>query len=260
MIHEAIKEKRELEPNGRSNPSTILTILLLTIGKIWLFIQLGSFGVWWASFIFMAAMPFYMAAWSFYRRENGRLTFPLGLSLSIGLIITTVATLFWLALDWSVWWPTMLIVPGLALWANGQMRPTVDKKPVRHSLGLFASWSGVTTFLLGSTFLAHNCEWIDLAQLFPTIGWWGYFILLPGLGLLVSLGRVKHFYSQELLLFWDSITAVIIATGAVQLINFPTWSFDHTLGSLLIAAGLLQFIHRAHTRPSIHSKSILAEE
>ena len=142
----------------------------------------------------------------------------------------------------------MLIVPGLALWANGQMRPAADKRPVHHSLGLFASWVGLTTFLLGSTFLAHNCGWINLTHLFPTIGWWGYFIMLPGIGLLASIGRVKHLYDEGLLLFWDSITAVLISTGVVQLINFPIWSFNHTVGSLLIAAGLLQFIHRAHTR------------
>lgn len=244
MIHEAIDKKRGTQPQ-RFN-SKLLLILLLTVGKIWLFIQLGSFGVWWASFIFLAAMPFYMGAWTFYKRENGRLTLPLGILLSFGLIISTVATLFWLSLDWQVWWPMMLIVPGLAMWVNGQMRPAVDKYAARHSLGLAASWAGFTTFLLGSTFLAHNCGWINLTQFFPRVGWWGFFIMLPGLGLLYSTGRVKQYYDAGLLLFWDAVTAVLLTQGGIELLNMTIWSVNRVLGTTFIVSGLLLIIYRLH--------------
>ncbi len=203
-------------------------ILLILAGFIIFAQQAGWLGPrfnWWALFILIPAFGSLTGAYYSYqatRRFNAAVRSGLGSAI----ILFTLTFIFLLGLDWSVWWPLMIIAPAVSVLLNGFGS--------REGLNM-AFWIGLGALYLGMGFLGINTGWMDLAQRFDPYNWWGIAILIPALGAFVSalLGILR----QET---WGSILGLTIfglLTAATGLIGF--FSADWTLLGpvLLIVAG-----------------------
>ena len=92
-------------------------IILIVLGAIFLLQNTGmmtGFDNWWALFILIPAVGSFAAAWRAYQQAGNRWTAAATGPLFGGLLSCTVAGMFLLNLDISMWWPIFLILGGVA--------------------------------------------------------------------------------------------------------------------------------------------------
>jgi hypothetical protein len=231
-------------------------VSLMVLGGILFVMNVLSVSLenWWALFILLPALILFNLGWRVRRAENGRFPFLARFNFAVGLIIFVVAVMFLINLNWLLWWPLMLIVPGFALIiasGKGSENPTA------------AAWIGylrstaITIIGLGMTFLAHTLGAINLdtVELFQ---WWGVFIAVPALGALwqaVRLyGRLGHLSPSVVTLLiialWSSVTAVMELLGFSWEIWHGSWSVTYQITAVsLIISGIVL------VRNGLHSQS-----
>ncbi len=211
-------------------------LTLLAVGLVFMAVNLlgmRQLENWWSGFILLPGLLFLGVGRTMWGR-SGRTALLPRLSTGLGLVITTVAAMFALNLSWNVWWPLMIVVPGVAFWLLGGAKVGVGVTAVLR----FHRWLAVTMLLLGFTFLADQLNMIDLSALFGSFHWWGFFILLPGIGAFFEGWRVlrRSAWASTMLL----MTAVwIVSSGLMELLA-PNWlSWEGMVGVGLIGTGLL---------------------
>ena len=211
-------------------------VALVLLGVVFTAVNLlgiGQLENWWSGFILLPGILFLglgrMMWWG-----NGRFAFLPRFSTGLGLIITTVALMFLFGLNWELWWPMMIVVPGVAAWLLGGAKAGVGGTAVLR----LGRWLGFTMLLLGLTFLADQLNLINLQAAFGDFHWWGFFILIPGIGAFVEGLRVMRqstWASMSLLL-----AAVWIVSSGLMEIFAPNWqSWEGMVGLGLIGTGLL---------------------
>lgn len=215
-------------------------VVLIFMGAVFMLQQMGYVGRgfnWWAIFILIPALGTLSGAWTLYRR-NERFDAGVRSSLGSGLVILTVALMFLLDFDWGVWWPLMLIAPGLALLltclpqSDGQLSQYLTRW---LNLGV---WCSLSVIGLGVGFLLQNLDVINYRSLIGDFQWWGIFILLPGIGALFNAliahrsgGNQITWTSQSLLI----VGAAACCVGVLTLLGLG-WNLLTPL--LLIVIGL----------------------
>jgi hypothetical protein len=193
----------------------------------------GRLENWWGFFILLPGLLFLGMGWQ-AKSGNGRFPVIARFSLGVGLVVTTVAVMFLLNLNWGMWWPMMIIMPGVALWLVGGSDGRVGVTAVLH----LGRWFAVTMILLGLTFLADQLSFINLHTLFGDFHWWGFFILPPGIGAFVEALRVirRATWTATGMLI---VGVWILSTGVMQLLD-PNWiSWEGMVGIGLIGTGLM---------------------
>ena len=118
------EEKSLHDQNGRSATSTnrsskhssnlMVGFALIGLGTIFLLTNFFDFQLenWWALFIFIPAFANFGQA-SRLRSRNGRWTEASTGPLVGGLVLSTIALIFLLQLDWGTIWPIFLIIFGV---------------------------------------------------------------------------------------------------------------------------------------------------
>ncbi|WP_420645634.1 hypothetical protein [Candidatus Leptofilum sp.] len=227
---------RQSKPKQRSFWQDFGGATLLLAGVV--FLVVNVLGVrhlenWWSLFIALPGVLF-LGMGGMIWSGNGRFTILPRISTGIGIIVLTVALIFALNLNWEVWWPLMVIVPGTAVWLLGGAKIGVGGTAVLR----FGRWIGGMMILLGFTFLADQHNLIDLAARFGNFHWWGFFILIPGLGAFfegVRVARQSTWASTSLLI----VGVWIVSSGLMELFA-PNWlSWEGMVGIGLIGTGLL---------------------
>ncbi len=105
----------EPRPPARGGAGWIGGIVLIVLGVVFMLQSSGIFvGNWWTVFIYIPAAISLFNVFRTWRRD-GRFTQSATGSLVGGLLLTTVATILLLNLDFSRWWPAILIAIGLGL-------------------------------------------------------------------------------------------------------------------------------------------------
>ncbi len=239
---------QQIERSRRLSWSDLGGATLLFVGLMFVAINLlgaGRLENWWGFFILLPGLLFLGMGWQGRLRQaqptgqaqlvgNGRFPFIVRLSLGVGLVVTTVAVMFLLNLNWGTWWPMMIIMPGAALWIVGGSDGWVGVTAVLR----LGRWFAVTMILLGLTFLADQLSFINLNALFGDFHWWGFFILLPGVGAFVEAGRVLRRAT------WTATGLLIVgvwllSAGVMELLD-PNWiSWEGMVGVGLIGTGLM---------------------
>jgi len=224
---------------ARSAGAALGGLILIALGAIFLLQSLGLLGRnfnWWALFILIPAVSSFWAAWMAVSRGGGRFNAAARGSLGVGLIIFTVALMFLMSLDWGLWWPLMLIVPGIAIFINGfSDTAQPDFKALTH----MNWWIGAAVAGLGLAFVSDGLHVISLRALFGGFQWWGLFILLPGLGAFVNAfdafsGNGRHLSPAVRGLLVAGVA--LAAVAAVALLGLP-WNWLTPI--ILIATGLV---------------------
>lgn len=226
--------------NRRSGNNLFLGLVLIFIGVLFFLQQIGMFTLhnWWALFILIPAFGSFSTAWYAYQR-NFRINEGVRAGLGGGLITLTIALIFLLNLHWEIWWPLMVIVPGLATFMNGFTLPgsrELGKPLITHLYRPWTGWIGIGMIYLGSGFLANNLNLINMQAL--AINWWAISILIPALGGVITAVRLA---SSGGMWSWAGIgnlvtTAVFVIVGSVALLGI-SWNL---LGPIImIAIGLV---------------------
>jgi hypothetical protein len=97
--------------------------ILIGIGLILLFQNLGGSSLenWWALFILIPAAGAFGRAWSAYQSSGARITAQVRSSFFSGLVLTMVAAIFLLNLNWIILGPVLLILAGAGLLINAML-------------------------------------------------------------------------------------------------------------------------------------------
>lgn len=170
---------------------------------------------WWAVFILLPALAGLGGAALALHASAGRFNWWARLNLSSGLVVLAVALIFLFHVDWSIGWTLMLIVSGLALFISGSA-PGLPLGSLRRSAGALLMWCGLSTMALGVTFWLDRLGVISLTELFGATRWWSAFILLPGLGALLSALIIRLWRGQPAgarLLAGSGLALVVSAAG-----------------------------------------------
>jgi len=204
--------------------------MILILAGIIIFAQqtgwLGPRFNWWALFILIPAFGSLTGAFYAFQ-ASGRFNAAVRNSLGSALILFTLTFMFLLGLGWSVYWPLMVIAPGLSVLLNGFGG--------KEGLNM-AFWIGLGAVYLGVGFLGINTGWMDLAQRLEPYNWWGIAILIPALGAFVSalLGLLRGEKFGNVL----GLTIFGLLTAAAGLIGFFSANWTLIGPVLLIVAGI----------------------
>lgn len=115
----SIRRERIAERRARHSSSWVLGSLLILIGIFILIQNLTAFELqnWWALLILIPAIGAFANAWRAYHKD-GYISGPARGALISGFILTMVAALFLLNLNWVILCPVLLILAGLAVLVN----------------------------------------------------------------------------------------------------------------------------------------------
>ncbi|MEN4011524.1 MAG: hypothetical protein AB1453_02560 [Chloroflexota bacterium] len=204
-------------------------LILIFAGAIIFAQQAGWLGPrynWWALFILIPAFGSLTGAFYAFQ-HTGKFNAAVRSGLGSGLIVLTVAFIFLFGLDWSRYWPLMVIVPGFAILLGGFSR--------REWLNM-AFWIGLGAMFLGTGFLGINLNTFDLSAVFAPNHWWAIAILIPCAGafinaLLVGLRGGRFGEVLGLVVFG-------LLNGATGLVAFFGMDWNLLGPALLIVAGV----------------------
>ena len=102
----------------RSGFGWVAGLILIVLGVVFMLQSAGIMvGNWWTVFIFIPALVNFYSMFRVWKKER-RFTAAATGSLIGGLLLTTVATILLLELDWSRAWPAILISIGVGLVAG----------------------------------------------------------------------------------------------------------------------------------------------
>ena len=123
--HDDWRSRRHAGETG----SWIAGVILILLGVAFMLERSGIFtltGNWWSIFIYLGAFAGFANAWRSYRAGRG-FDSAAGGSLTWGLVLTVVATIFMLDLEWNMWWPAILIAVGVGMVLSSWLRNASGK-------------------------------------------------------------------------------------------------------------------------------------
>lgn len=203
----------------------------------------GSFN-WWAIFILIPAFTALSGAWFAFKRSEGTFNVLVRNGLGGGLIILTVGLMFLFNLDWGIWWPLMLIVPGFNVMLNGKPDPALVVGVKAERMVTLALWIGAGMILLGGGFLVQNLGIADLHTLSAPFRWWAIAILIPAVGGFYNAWKI---YQHDQQVSWAvrslaGFGAICLIVGGVAFIGIPwVWLFPLILIGIGVAILLSAF-------------------
>ncbi|HEY5468306.1 MAG TPA: hypothetical protein VIK85_04310 [Coriobacteriia bacterium] len=115
--------------HGGETASWVVGVILILLGVAFMLERAGIFvltGNWWSVFIYLAAAACFVNAWRSYRAK-GEVRTAAGGSLTWGLVLTAIATIFLLDLEWNMWWPALLIALGVGMVLSSWLRNMTGK-------------------------------------------------------------------------------------------------------------------------------------
>lgn len=185
MNQQPVETQTRLPEKREKRGSWIWGFVFIIGGIILLAQQVGWLGArynWWALFILVPALVSLGGGFSKLQR-SGKFGAAVRAGLGGGLILLTLSLMFLFGLDWSKWWPLMVLVAGLAIFLEGFGAEAPAGVGGVLNIGL---WIGLGAMFLGAGFLASNLGIYDVPAVFNPLRWWAVAILIPGVGALLG--------------------------------------------------------------------------
>lgn len=115
--------ERQMRRSGW-NPAPIGGLIVIAVGVA--FLLSNNFGIelphnWWAIFVLVPAAASLVQAVRFYNRDGGLSSRVTGAATG-GALMLAVALILFLDLDWSRFWPVLVIIVGVGIVARGMWR------------------------------------------------------------------------------------------------------------------------------------------
>ena len=230
----------------RSSGNVMGALILIGLGVIFLLQRVGNFSLdnWWALFILIPAFGAFASAYRIWR-SSGRLSYGVWTTFFGGLFPLLVAAMFLFELDWGVYWPFFIILPGIGMLINGLAFRRTDGKTHIAVFNAHRPWLitiGASAIGLGLMFVLQRMGRLDPTTLIPFEQWWGVFILIPAVGgLLATFLLLAGGRSASLIIINLVATAAVAMAGMVALLNFDWNVMNYVLpiALILIGAGVL---------------------
>jgi hypothetical protein len=196
---------------------------------------------WWALFIFIPVFGSLSTAWDGIR-EGGRFTTKVGGSLGSAVLVATIATILLFGLDWTRWWPLVILAGGFSMVMTGLGKMDRTTNSTLSALSRLTSWVGLGGMALGLGFLVKTTPIPALQPMITGYQWWAVPILIAGLGALVN--TLVIFFENEHQMDWTAwsmllISVFILAIGALVLLRMD---INLLFPIVLIACGLVILI------------------
>jgi len=123
--------RRQYRGELRWGGSWLIGFVLIALGVVFL---AQNFGYpiprnWWAFLILIPAVGSFAGAWNMYRRSGNEVTPAVRGSIIAGLVLTVLALVFLLGIDFGKLWPVILILLGLGALFGGWWRPNRPMPP-----------------------------------------------------------------------------------------------------------------------------------
>jgi hypothetical protein len=224
----------------RGSNRLFVGLVLVMIGVVFLLQQIGGFSLrnWWALFILIPAFGSFSSAWVAYR-SSGRINEGVRAGLGGGLIVFVLALMFLFNLDWSIYWPLMILAPGITVLLNGFTLPgsrEASRPLAQHIYRPWTGWVGLGVIYIGACFLLRELGLFSPESIHPN--WWALAILLPALGGLITTVRLA---ASGAGLEWVTLSnlAAVVVFAAVGIITLLGTGWNLITPILLIAAGLI---------------------
>jgi hypothetical protein len=111
--------KEERERSERREP-WLIGIILILIGGIFLLQNLTGFYIknWWALFIMIPALESFSRFWQAIQNNTGQFPPSARKALIGGIVLTSIAAILFLDLNWFIFGPILLILAGAAILIN----------------------------------------------------------------------------------------------------------------------------------------------
>lgn len=215
--------------------------LLLILAGVILLVQnlhIASFSFnWWALFIFLPVLGSLSSAWDGLR-EDGRFTAKVSGSLGSAVLVGTVATLLLFGMDWSRWWPIVIVAGGLSFFLTGLGRINAANQRFLSALNQLGLWVGLGGMVLGLGFLANSLP-IPALQPYLIARWWAIPILIVGVGAVIDAFAL--FWQNSRRMNWAAWSMLLVAVFmvAVGLLAFFALDWNLLFPVVLIACGLV---------------------
>jgi len=235
----------EMEEKGRRGlfGSVGIALILILLGILFLAQQVGEFHFenWWALFILIPTFSAFTTAMNIWQR-NGYFSFAVWSTFYGGLFPLLVAIMFLFNLDWGVYWPLFVILPGFGMIISGLPFPRRGDQKLPAALLCHRSWGlgvGLSAMLVGFTFLGMNLGWMEGLQYLNVENWWGIFILIPSIGgLATMLCLLLGGHSLLLALINLAAAGLLAFAGIVAMLGLDWKLFNIAAPLFLILAGI----------------------
>lgn len=232
---------------GNFNDSIWFGLVLITLGIIFLLQRTGTVTIrnWWAVFILIPAFSAFASALRMWQRDR-MFHFGVWSTFYGGVLPLAVALMFFLDLDWGVYWPVFVILGGFGSMINGMPFARPKEVKVPDALLRHRSWSffiGLAAVLLGFGFLGQNLEIFEIRDLIPYENWWGVFPLIAALGgLATAIVLAVRGHSFVLVLVNLGGAVLVAAVGVIALYSLDWNLLNMVFPALLILAGIVLLV------------------
>jgi hypothetical protein len=194
---------------------------------------------WWALFIFIPVFSSLNSAWKDFQ-ENARLNASVRNKLGSAVVIGTVGVILMFGMDWTRFWPLMVIAGGLAMFMGGLSILDAQENTRISAWTGIGAWVGLAGMLVGVGFLGKYMP-IDVINnwLGATPKWWAIPVFVAGAGIL--LNTVVTVARNEWRLNWQSWSTLLISIFVLALGALAWFGLDWNLlfPIVLIACGFM---------------------
>lgn len=226
--------------NRRRRNRIFFGLILILAGFLLLLQRFTNFEFrnWWALFLLIPAFGALSTGWLIYQ-NTGRINESVRGSLNGSLLLLTIAAMFLANLDWAIWWPLVVIVPGILLLLNGFSLPGSHERERPLALRLhrpWIGWSGLGVLFLGVGFLSNQLGIFNLAAILPR--WWAIAILIPAFGGIITALRLLASGNG---FKWAAISNLLTTSifGVVGVVALTGLDWNLLFPIFIIATGIL---------------------
>ncbi|MHC1739594.1 MAG: hypothetical protein AB9897_00615 [Anaerolineaceae bacterium] len=215
-------------------------LILILIGLILLVQNLHIANLsfhWWALFIFIPVFGSLSTAWDGFQ-ESHRFSSKVSGSLGSAVMVGTVGTMLLFGMDWSRWWPLVVIAAGASGFLSGLGKLERLNSQTLSTFSRLGAWIGLGAMLLGFGFLVQYLP-IPALQPYLIAHWWAIPIFIAGLGAVVS--SLMIFLDNEHQMNWAAWSMLLIAVFIIgfAVLVFFALDWNLLLPIVLIACGLV---------------------
>ena len=252
------KEKEEARSTGYGQ-SIFWGMVLIIVGAILILQRTNMLGTdfnWWALFIFIPAFGALSTTWNILLKKR-RITSGVRSSFGSFVTIGTLATMFLFDMDWSIWWPLMMIAPGFSIFLNGFVDRKSKAGTAGHWFGRMGWWIGISVIGLGAAFLGQNLRLFSMVEVTGFRHWWALFLLLPGVTFLLHAlitVVITHRFP------FGSVTQIITGVASLSVAVVALFELEWSLITPVAAVGAgIAIILSEMLRKTLRPKQVKSE-
>jgi hypothetical protein len=244
MTNEPVKtpEQQPVQTPHRRTRFPFIGVVLVILGIVFFLQQTGHLTEnfnWWALFILIPAVSS-LTGMYYAIRNSGTFNQTARSAAGTAVVFFTLSFMFLFALDWTIYWPLMVLAVGFSILIGSIPGAQVqDRQNIKRFMSM-GIWIGAGAILVGAAFLVKNLHVIDVTLLLGS-RWYAWLVLLPGIGNLVNAYLLYHSEGNKVTLgvrVLIGLGLIIIILAVLMLVGLA-WNI---LGPLMIIGAGLAFI------------------